>query len=648
MHPFGSELIDLKYNGVSLNSLAVKNTVYTSDNCEDITRLIDGGLEITTHLSHIAEFDAFEWRNILENKSSVPSWLISDLWDCSVSLPLLHDDDRHYTAYLPREEECAMLYSPNGSIWSEKEFFDEPDLTVANHTAGMLFPGWKKRFTAYGGRSSDGKAPFFNIHKDDKGYIIAVGWSGQWAFECERTNDGIILKSGIDGLSFSMQAGERLSTSSVVIMSYSGSYLDGQNKWRRLVRKHFSLIGRPGRLEHGPLCAGIWGGMPTDSVLERLDIIGRQKLPFEYIWMDAGWYGDGKQPSPDEFEGDWGQHTGDWRVNLNYHPDGLKAVTEKVHESGRKFLLWFEPERVIDGTPITSQHPEYFLRKEGSSNLLLDLGNEDAWNYCFDTLSGIINELGIDFYRHDFNMQPLTYWNNNDAADRKGITQIKHINGLYRLWDSLLKRFPGLMIDNCASGGKRIDIETLRRSVPLWRSDAMCPADFRPETAQCHALTFPMWLPYSGTGAGRQYDTYRIRSCYSSCLTVNYAYSQRDTFGDSWEKLDWIKKMLGEYLKVRPYLDGDFYPLTSFSIYDDAWTVLQYDCPEKKEGIILAFRRPESCFDRGHFEIRGSKGAKEYTFTDADAQTSFSTTGREIEIELPEKRSSKLLFYKYT
>ena len=647
MHPFGSELIDLKYNGIPLLSLSIEKTMATSDDGEEkICRRVDG-LQITTHFRHIAEFDAFEWQNTLENKSSKSGGLISDLWDCAVSLPLPHDDDRHYTAFLPRDEECAMLYSPNGSIWSEKEFFDEPELTVANHTAGMLFPGWKKRFTACGGRSSDGKAPFFNIHKGDAGYIIAVGWSGQWAFECERTNDGIILKSGIDGLSFRMNGGEKLSTSSVVIMAYSGSNLDGQNKWRRLVRKHFSLIGKPGRLEHGPLCAGIWGGMPTDSVLERLDIIDRHRLPFEYIWMDAGWYGDGTQPSPDEFEGDWGQHTGDWRVNLNYHPDGLKDVSRKVHESGRKFLLWFEPERVIDGTPITLSHPEYFLRKEGNGNLLLDLGNENAWNYCFEILSGIISELEIDFYRHDFNMQPLTYWNDNDVPDRKGITQIKHINGLYRLWDSLLQRFPRLMIDNCASGGRRIDIETLRRSVPLWRSDAMCPADFRPETAQCHALTFPMWLPYSGTGAGRQYDTYRIRSCYSSCLTVNYAFSQRDKFGDSPEKLGWITKMLGEYLKVRPYLDGDFYPLTSFSIYDDAWTVLQYDCPENKAGIILAFRRPESCFTRGRFEIRGSVGAREYTFTDADTQASFGSNSREIEIELPEKRSSKLLLYEY-
>lgn len=87
----------------------------------------------------------------------------------------------------------------------------------------------------------------------------------------------------------------------------------------------------------------------------------------------------------------------------------------------------------------------------------------------------------------------------NDADDRKGITEIKHIMGLYRLWDALLERFPHLIIDNCASGGRRIDIETLRRSVPLWRSDAQCSANYPPEWAQVHNMTFSVWMPYSGT-----------------------------------------------------------------------------------------------------------------------------------------------------
>ncbi len=114
----------------------------------------------------------------------------------------------------------------------------------------------------------------------------------------------------------------------------------------------------------------------------------------------------------------------------------------------------------------------------------MNLGDESAWNYCFDTLAELIEKLNLHYYRQDFNILPLPYWRKNDTQDRIGISEIKHIMGLYRLWDALLERFPHLMIDNCASGGRRIDIETLRRSVPLWRSDAQCPANYRCEIAQ--------------------------------------------------------------------------------------------------------------------------------------------------------------------
>ena len=113
------------------------------------------------------------------------------------------------------------------------------------------------------------------------------------------------------------------------------------------------------------------------------------------------------------------------------------------------------------------EQPEYFLGDGNPEpwNNLLDLGNEDAWKYIFGTLSGLIESIGIDCYRQDFNFAPLGYWRHNDAEDRRGIHEIKHINGLYRLWDALLGRFPHLIIDNCASGGRRIDIEMLRRSI---------------------------------------------------------------------------------------------------------------------------------------------------------------------------------------
>ena len=62
-------------------------------------------------------------------------------------------------------------------------------------------------------------------------------------------------------------------------------------------------------------------------------------------------------------------------------------------------------------------------------------------------------------------MAPLDFWRGNDPPDRQGMTEIRYIEGLYALWDEPRGRHPGLLIDDCASGGRRIDLEMISRSV---------------------------------------------------------------------------------------------------------------------------------------------------------------------------------------
>ena len=263
----------------------------------------------------------------------------------------------------------------------------------------------------------------------------------------------------------------------------------------------------------------------------------------------------------------------------------------------------------------------------------------------------LIEKLNLHYYRQDFNISPLPYWRKNDTEDRIGISEIKHIMGLYRLWDALLERFPHLMIDNCASGGRRIDIETLRRSVPLWRSDAQCPANYRCEIAQMHNMSFASWMPYSGTGSGREWgDMYRIRSAYAGALTTNYSFSERSQFGSP-EQMLWIKKMSEEYLKVRPYFYEDFYPLTQISERTDIWSAAQYDRPDKGDGIVQVFRREDSPYTDASFTLFAIQSDKTYVFCDADTDEVVKISGKKLiengfSVHISEKRTAKLYFYK--
>ena len=173
-----------------------------------------------------------------------------------------------------------------------------------------------------------------------------------------------------------------------------------------------------------------------------------------------------------------------------------------------KSVLWSEPERVGIGTELFDKHRDWLIAPPDPASdfsFLLDFGNTDAWNWLVERFDSIITDQAaqgheLNVFRQDFNMDPLDYWNENDVPGRTGMTQVKHVTGHLAFWDELRTRHPQLWIDSCASGGRRNDLETMRRSVPLLRSDYQ----FEPTGNQCQTYGISLWLPYFGTGVGPQ------------------------------------------------------------------------------------------------------------------------------------------------
>ena len=157
-------------------------------------------------------------------------------------------------------------------------------------------------------------------------------------------------------------------------------------------------------------------------------------------------------------------------------------------------MLWFEPERVAPGTWLAENHPEWILG--GRQGGLLNFGNPDVSKWVTEHVDQVLVAEGIDLYRQDFNMDPLAYWRAADAKDRQGIAEIRHVTNLLAYWDELKRRHPNMLIDECASGGRRNDLEMMRRAVPMWRSDKT----MEPIGQQSMTYGISMWLPYFGTG----------------------------------------------------------------------------------------------------------------------------------------------------
>lgn len=123
-------------------------------------------------------------------------------------------------------------------------------------------------------------------------------------------------------------------------------------------------------------------------------------------------------------------------------------------------------------------------------------------------LIAVIKEYGIDCLRIGYNISPDVYWRHLDAddPDRVGMAEIRYVEGLYKMWDDLLQTYPHRFIDNCASGGMRIDLETSARSIPLWRTDAtidpVARLDFNQAALHNQVMTAGLsrYVPFSTSG----------------------------------------------------------------------------------------------------------------------------------------------------
>ena len=398
-----------------------------------------------------------------------------------------------------------------------------------------------------------------------------------------------------------------------------------------------------------PPCAGsVHGYVGFEStteanVLAGLENVKNHGIPFDTWWIDAGWFTCGSN---------WARYVGNLDPDPGRFPRGLKPIADAVHKAGMKFLLWFEPERVMPDTQVFKEHPEWLLRptsempreltyqiKDGFH--LLDLGNPQALAWLKARLSATIADVGIDCYRNDFNMYPVYYWRNQEPPDRQGMREIRYITGLYDLFDTLRKEHPRLLLDDCASGGRRIDLEMLRRALVLTRSDYL----WDPIGQQCHTYGLAQWIPITGIGAA-SLDRYSCRSGLGSHFTLAADYRSQDP--STWKA---IAAAVAEERLLQPLYRGDFYPLGPYSKEQGAWMAWQFHRADLGAGLVQAFRRQASTESFAVYHLRGLDADARYIVRNLDQAQARELTGRQLMeqgliISLPGKPDAAVVTYK--
>ena len=509
--------------------------------------------------------------------------------------------------------ECPVLHRLRGSPCDEADWlpFDDP-----------LPRGERIAFAPALGRSSNGASPFFCVTWAGGGVITAIGWSGQWSAAVAHGEDGRLrMEAGMECTHLSLHPGESVRSPRILQLYWeSDDPWRGYNLFRRTMLGHVvpkvdgKTITPP--IVHLSTSFYELNDSTEANVLSHLEPI--KGLGFEMFWLDAYFTRDGFPKGM----GNYGFPL-ERAIPPDRFPNGLRPIGDAAHEAGMGFLVWFEPERVADGTHIAREHPEWVMDAGDSSqhhlgSRLLNIGLPEARDYITKYLIAAIEAYGMDWLRIDYNIDPLPFWRSRDEEepDRVGMAEIRYTEGLYKMWDDILAAHPHLSIDNCSSGGRRIDLETCSRSIPLWRTDAtiqpLWDDNFNQAALQNHLMTAGLsrYVPFNVSGMMGT-EPYHFRSGFNGgiafcedCRPADYP-------------VDTLRQAIEEGKRIRKYYFGNFYPHSAVTTSPSDWCVLQYHRPDEQDGMVIAFRRHESPYASFACELRGIDPGGTYQVTQA-------------------------------
>jgi len=468
-------------------------------------------------------------------------------------------------------------------------------------------PGETASFAPNGGRSSNGAFPFWNVTSrvyDDneatEGLFVALGWSGQWKASFENVDDAVSMtnvRAGMEQISTILYPNEEIRSPRVLIMPWRTDRLTAQTRFRRLIRFEYAPRvenDKHVKMEFIAQCFDRYyrkraGWEKCDAQIEsarRLKAIGGTAY-----WFDAAWFPIG---FPDG--------VGNWYSDKENFPNGVEELGDALENMDLNFILWFEPERVAPNTEIATKYPQYVFG--GEKGGLYKLNEPEAREWLTNRLLDCIKRFKLTVYRNDFNIDPLPYWRANDEPNRQGITEIRYVEGHYEMWNRFRKEIPGLWIDNCASGGRRIDLETVAISIPMWRSDTCCWAG-HPEWDQNMTIGLAQYLPlYSCSSWDSKPYTFRSAANPGAIMQYNFLDPDYDP--------EQAKASVDEAKTYQKFWYGDFYPLAWGALGKRDIVAWQLHRPDLDAGLVYVFRQAASPYPGVEFSLRAIKADANY------------------------------------
>jgi len=312
-----------------------------------------------------------------------------------------------------------------------------------------------------------------NSNDQDTGdvWFGALGWSGSWQISVEQDQiQQVRVTGGPNSFDFGyrLAPGRHLQTP----YFYAGYSHDGIGGASRLLHRFelFSILPHAPNPKLRPVLYNSWEATTFD-VNEAGQMALAEKaasLGVERFVMDDGWFG---QRANDH------SGLGDWYVNQQKFPHGLKPLIDKVHTLGMDFGLWVEPEMVNPDSDLYRKHPDWVLnfpgrpKTEARNQLVLNLARPDVRAYVFDFLDKLLNENNIAFLKWDYNRNwSEPGWPAAPAGAEKNV-YVDFTQNFYSILAELRQKHPNVEIESCSGGGSRVDLGVMQYTDEVWPSD---------------------------------------------------------------------------------------------------------------------------------------------------------------------------------
>ncbi len=390
-------------------------------------------------------------------------------------------------------------------------------MSIEDMSLEKTWGGWNSSSERFGSLGSYPVHRYFSTAAvEDKEY--GVFWGAQialnstWQMELTRFNDTLSFTGGLGDYLLSgwekvIKPKESFKAPVSYIATVKGDIYDICSALTDMQKPAYLAYGEEGiPATFNEYCAS-WGRPTQEKILSFANTL--KDFDVKYLVIDAGWCKEGCEQDSN----------GEWIPDKNIFPD-MKAMNKEIRNMGMIPGLWFEFEVTTKGSALFEKDYDYLhLTRDGrvintsGIRTYLDFRKPEVKEHLHNKVTKLLKENDFGYIKVDYNRNLGT----TVDGDETGAEELrKHLNGVLDFFKEMKEEIPDLIIENCASGGHRLEPSMLGVSAVSSFSDAHEAVEIPYIAANLHNLMLPA---QSSIWAVLHDDDSEQREVYSLCAT---------------------------------------------------------------------------------------------------------------------------------